>query len=282
MHKAITAKLMLILLLLCTITLSHAQTAIIQGTVRSEAAKEAVAFVNIGIKKKGVGTAADAGGRFSLKLGNEFLRDTLTFSAVGYHEFSLPVKSIVAGKMDEFILQEKATALREVHVISKKPKIRKFGVKSKTPFLLGTAQTTNNDDISELAQLININGKSSELLSTTVYLKSTKADSATFRINFYKIADGQPGQRLVEQSIIKRLPLTRGWIAVNLEPYGIFVDEEDFFIGFEYLPDSRSAEKFLFFYGAALGGSFFTRNVSLDVWKKASGGRLSAYVTVRQ
>ncbi|MBF9252973.1 carboxypeptidase-like regulatory domain-containing protein [Pontibacter sp. 172403-2] len=280
MHKAVIAKLTFVLFLLFTVTLAHAQTPTIQGVVRSES-KEAIPFVNIGIKKKGVGAAADANGNFTLKLGNEFLDDTLTFSAIGYQELSMPVKAIVMDKTREFILEEKSTALREVLVLSKKPEIRKLGVKYKLPFIMGTAQTRNNNDISELAQLINIDGKSAELLSASVYLKSTKADSATFRINFYKNAGGQPGQRLVEKSIIKRLPLSNGWVAVDLQPYGIFV-ADDFFIGFEYLPDSRNTEKFLFFYGAVLGGSIYARNVSLGEWRTTAGGRLSAYVTVRQ
>jgi len=281
MHRIFPARLTLVLFLLFTVSLTHAQTRIIQGTVRSESAQKTIPFVNIGIKKKGVGTAADANGNFTLKLGNEFHDDTLTFSAIGYQELSLPVKAVATGKMSEFILKEKPTALREVLVLSKKPEIRRLGVKYKMPFIMGTAQTRNNDDISELAQLIEVRNRSSELLSATVYLKSTKADSATFRINFYKNADGQPGQRLVEKSIIKRLPLTKGWVAVDLEKYKIYVDD-DFFIGFEYLPDSRNTEKFLFFYGAVLGGSIYARNVSLGEWRTTAGGRLSAYVTVRQ
>lgn len=85
----------------------------------------------------------------------------------------------------------------------------------------------------------------------------------------------------MEKSIIQRLPLHKGWVKVDLQPYAIFV-EGDFYIGFEYLPDSRQTEKFLFFYGAVLGGQLFARNVSLGEWRSTAGDQLPAYVTVRQ
>ncbi|WP_242921717.1 carboxypeptidase-like regulatory domain-containing protein [Pontibacter liquoris] len=281
MLKALIALPALILSLLGPISFVYAQATIVQGTVTSETAKEAIPFVNIGIKKKGVGTAADADGKFMLKLGEEFLQDTITFSAIGYQELSVPVSAVVASTSNSFILKEKATALQEVVVLSKAPKIRKLGVTYKMPFVFGNAETKSSDDISELALLIDVKDKSAELLSTTLYLKSTKADSASFRINFYKNAGGQPGSRIVEKSIVQRLPLTKGWVTIDLQPYGIFVDD-DFFIGFEYLPDKQQTEKFLFFYGAVLGGSIYARNVSLGAWRQTAGGRLSAYVTVRQ
>ncbi|MCJ8163910.1 carboxypeptidase-like regulatory domain-containing protein [Pontibacter sp. E15-1] len=260
---------------------AQAQATLLYGTVRSGSTQEAIPFVNIGIKKKGLGTAADADGKFKLLPGDEPLQDTLTFSAIGYQELSVPVRAIIAGDMHQFLLTEKPNMLQEVVVLGKAPKIRQLGVRYKMPFLFGSAESRNADDISELAQLIHVHGKSSELLSTTVFLKSSKADSATFRINFYRNADGKPAQRLVEKSIVRRLSLREGWVTVDLQPYGIFV-EDDFFIGFEYLPDSQQTEKFLFFYGAVLGGNVYARNVSLGEWRTTAGGKLSAYVTVRQ
>ncbi|GAA4435165.1 hypothetical protein GCM10023188_26950 [Pontibacter saemangeumensis] len=273
--------LLLSLLILGSSAAIYAQTAFIRGTVKSASGQEPLPFVNIGIKKKGIGTASDVEGNFKLRLEDTFRQDTLTFSAIGFQDLSVPIRDMAANNTHQFLLTEKAQVLQEVLVLGKAPKIRKLGVRYKMPFLFGSAETKSTDDVSELAQLINIHGKSAELLSTTVYLKSTKADSATFRVNFYRQQDGKLAQRLVEKSIIQRLPLDKGWVTVDLQPYGILVDD-DFYIGFEYLPDSRQTEKFLFFYGAVLGGHIFARNVSLGEWRSTAGGQLSAYVTVRQ
>lgn len=90
-----------------------------------------------------------------------------------------------------------------------------------------------------------------------------------------------PGSRLVEKNIIKRLPLTQGWVTIPLEPYKVVVDE-DFFLGIKYLPEYSDHEKYIFSYGAALGGSMYSRKVSLGDWERFVGGSIAAYVTVRQ
>ncbi|SIT75173.1 carboxypeptidase-like regulatory domain-containing protein [Pontibacter indicus] len=253
----------------------------ISGTVRNAAQHEAIPYVNIGIKKKNVGTATRPDGSFRISLKEENLQDTLTFSAIGYKELAIPVERILLGGLTSFELTEKTTALREVVVNSKAAKVKKFGTTSRNPFLYGSAETTQSEDISELGKFIDLNNKTSEILSATVYLRSIKRDSATFRINLYKNESGLPGERLVEKSIIRRLPLTQGWVTVPLEAYGLVVNE-DFFLGIEYLPEYSNHEKYIFIYGAALGGSFYSRKASLGAWEKGIGGRLAAYVTVRQ
>jgi hypothetical protein len=253
----------------------------IKGTVKSSEQRQVIPYVNIGIKKKNIGTAAKPDGTFTLNLKEENQNDTLTFSAIGYLELSLPISAILTGRMTEFELTEKTTALREVVVSSKAPKIRKFGTTSRNPFIYGSAETIHSEDVSELGKYINLNKKASEILSATIYLRSIKRDSASFRINLYKNEAGMPGERLIEKSIIKRLPLTQGWVTIPLEQYGLVLDD-DFFLGIEYLPEYSNHEKYIFIYGAALGGNIFSRKASLGDWQKGIGGRLAAYVTVRQ
>ncbi|MCP2045550.1 carboxypeptidase-like regulatory domain-containing protein [Pontibacter sp. HSC-36F09] len=274
-------RLLITFILLLTTSITFGQGFQISGTVQSAAQQEAIPYVNIGVKKKNIGTATRPDGSFKINLKEENRQDTLTFSAIGYNELSLPVSSILSDHSTHFELTEKTTALREVVISSKASKIKKIGTTSRNPFLYGSAETVHSEDISELGKFINLNNKTSEILSATVYLRSIKLDSATFRINLYKNTAGMPGERLVEKSIIRRLPLTQGWVTVPLEQYGLVVDE-DFFLGIEYLPDYSKHEKYIFTYGAALGGSFYSRKASLGDWEKGVGGRLAAYVTVRQ
>jgi hypothetical protein len=261
--------------------LSSAQSFTLKGTLTGAANQEAIPYVNIGIKKKNIGTATRPDGTFTLSLKEENRHDTLTFSAIGYNELSLPIASILSGSMTSFELSEKTTALREVVISSKAPKIRKFGTTSQNPFVHGNVQNKGTHDIIELGKFINLNNKTSEIVSASVYLRSWKIDAADFRINFYKNVAGMPGERLIEKSIVRRLSLKQGWVTIPLEVFEIIVDE-DFYLGIEYLPDSSHTEKFMFSYGAAIGGSIFSREVSLGTWEKGVGGRLAAYVTVRQ
>lgn len=281
MPKSKLTRLLITFFFLLTCSVSFGQGLQISGTVRSAARHEAIPYVNIGIRKKNTGTSTRPDGSFKITLKEENRQDTLTISAIGYKELSLPVSSILSGSITLFELTEKTTALREVVISSKAPKIKKFGTTSRNPFLYGSAETVHSDDISELGKFINLNNKTSEILSATVYLRSIKRDSASFRINLYKNSAGMPGERLIEKSIISQLPLTQGWVTIPLEHYGLVVDE-DFFLGIEYLPEYSNHEKYIFSYGAALGGSFYSRKASLGDWEKAIGGRLAAYITVRQ
>lgn len=281
MNKLISLTLVFVLLLTLTVTGASSPLLTINGTVKNSTTKESIAFVNIGIRKKNIGTAADVNGTFKIAFSDENRRDTLTFSVVGFQELSLPISTIISGKQTEFLLEEKATSLQEVVISTKALRTKKFGTVSRNPLISGNAQSRNSDDISELAKLIKLNEKPSELLAATLYLKSWKIDSASFRINFLESVDEAPGKRIVEKSIIKRLPLKKGWVTVDLAQYSITMDK-DFFISFEYLPDSSHKEKFLFIYGGALGGNYYSRNVSLGDWEKGHGARMAAYVTVRQ
>ncbi|WP_299701381.1 carboxypeptidase-like regulatory domain-containing protein [uncultured Pontibacter sp.] len=281
MPKKVCSRFVLVLLLLLIGSTTYGQVLQLKGVVKTAEKQEAIPYVNIGIKKKNIGTATRPDGSFTLNLKEENRHDTLTFSAIGYNEISLPISSILSSRMSEFDLSEKITTLREVVISNKASKIKKFGTTSRNPFLYGSAETVHSEDISELGKYINLNNKASEIISATVYLRSIKRDSASFRINLYKNVAGMPGERLIEKSIIKRLPLTQGWVTIPLEQYGLVVDE-DFFLGIEYLPEHSNHEKYIFIYGAALGGSFYSRKASLGNWEKGVGGRLAAYVTVRQ
>lgn len=281
MPKNKLSRLLITFFFLFMASISFGQGLQISGTVTNAAQQEAIPYANIGIKKKNLGTASRPDGSFTLNLKEEYRHDTLTFSAIGYHELSLPISSILSGGLTAFELSEKTTALREIVISNKAAKVKKFGTTSRNPLLYGSAETVHSEDISELGKFINLNNKTSEILSATVYLRSIKRDSASFRINLYKNEAGMPGERLIEKSIIRRLPLTKGWVTVPLEQYGLVVDE-DFFLGIEYLPEYSNHEKYIFIYGAALGGSFYSRKASLGDWEKGVGGRLAAYVTVRQ
>jgi hypothetical protein len=206
--------------------LSSAQSFTLKGTLTGAANQEAIPYVNIGIKKKNIGTATRPDGTFTLSLKEENRHDTLTFSAIGYNELSLPIASILSGSMTSFELSEKTTALREVVISSKAPKIRKFGTTSQNPFVHGNVQNKGTHDIIELGKFINLNNKTSEIVSASVYLRSWKIDAADFRINFYKNVAGMPGERLIEKSIVRRLSLKQGWVTIPLEVFEIIVDED--------------------------------------------------------
>lgn len=259
---------------------AEAQSIKLQGKVLATDNGTGLPYVNIGIRNKNTGTASDEKGDFILALPEERLQDTLTFSAIGYEELSVPVRELAQRKPLEVKLQEKEHLLQEVEVHSRKLRTRKLGITGRLPVVWGSPENKDDKDVYEFANFIQVKGKPTELLSAHFYLTSTKLDSALFRINFYKNENGLPGERLVEKSIVQRLTTQDGWISINLQPYDIYT-EEDFYLGIEYLP-TAGVDKFAISLGGKLGGSSYTRKSSLGSWEKFVGASLSGYVTVRQ
>ena len=61
------------------------------GTVISSNLKDPLSYVNIGVLNKDIGTVSNEKGKFELELKEEFLKDSLTFSIIGYRSLTIPI-----------------------------------------------------------------------------------------------------------------------------------------------------------------------------------------------
>lgn len=258
----------------------QAQELTVSGKVSVEGSGKALPYVNIGIRKKNIGTASDEKGNFLLQLPEKYLRDTLTFSAIGYEEVSVPVRELSQEKNHHIKLTEKVNALQEVVVKSRKMRTKKLGVTGRFPGVWGNPQRKDGKDVYEFANFIKVNDKPTEVLSVHFYLVSSKLDSALFRINFYENNNGLPGDRIVEKSIVQKLSAKDGWVSIDLKKYDIYLTD-DFFFGVEYLP-AEGADRLAVSLGGKLGGRVYSRQASLGGWDTFVGGSLSSYLTARQ
>jgi len=252
---------------------------LISGIVK-QSNNSLLAYVNIGIKSKNIGTVSDEKGNFELVIPKQFMTDTVTFSSVGFEELNIPVQSFLKTSLKEITLQQKTSVLEEVVIYNKKNKIKRIGTLSHNPFLSGAAESKDKKDIVEFAKHININGKTSNIQNVSIYLLGLNIDTATFRINFYEAVDGMPQVRIIEKSIVLRADIKKGWLTIDLSKYNIVLNN-NFFVGFEFLPE-RKISKYSFNYGGQLGGNSVARRSSLGKWEKFKGATLSAYVTVKQ
>lgn len=241
--------LFFLLLSLCC----QAQPIRLAGQVLAKESGSGLPYVNIGILEKNIGTASDEQGRFALDLPREHQQETLTFSAVGYEELSVPVAELRSMQPLVIKLQEKEMQLQEVVVRSRKLRVRRLGVTGRLSVVWGQPEQKEGHDIYEFANFINVKGRETELLSAHFYLTSSKLDSALFRINLYKDRGGFPGERLVEKSIVQRLSAKEGWVSINLESFSVYTDD-NFFLGIEYLP-AANTDKFAVTLGGTLGGT---------------------------
>ncbi|MCI1189072.1 carboxypeptidase-like regulatory domain-containing protein [Hymenobacter sp. DH14] len=265
---------------------AFAQDILLTGRVQAQATKAAIPFVNIGIRGKNVGTIADENGGFSLRIPAQLAHDTLTFSAVGFQEQS---RAIAGAQQHTVVLAEKATALKEIVVLGRTPKTRRIGTTTHSPVIWGQVRDRETHDIREFAKLISLGSRPAELVQAHIFLRYPTVDTLAFRLNFYRVAEGLPGERLIEQAILVRTPIENGWLTIDLTKYDLRL-QTDFFVGFEFLPGKEPAvpvtqSKFaqpIFSYGGQFGGAAISRSSSLGAWKREPGASLSAYLTVRQ
>ena len=101
---------------------AFSQTAVIDGVLKSKANNQPIAYANIGVMGKNLGTVTDMNGKFSLLMDQNFDDSDIRISSIGY--LSKTVKVLVFRKMlseSETIYLEKAVSeLKEIIIKNKK------------------------------------------------------------------------------------------------------------------------------------------------------------------
>jgi len=235
----------------------------ITGNV-SGLSRNPLAYVNIGIKGKNTGTVSKEDGSFSIIIPSGLYNDSLTFSLVGYHEFSISIKD--TDHEVNVILEKKASPLKEVVIRGEKWIERKYGIK-KRGLIHFTDGIFKKDDSFEIGQVISLGNTPVQITSLNLYIHSTRPDSAYFRINFYKYnkEENTPEGRVFEKEILQRHPVQEGWLKFDLSDFDILLKGE-VLAAVEFIPDH--AEQII--YEVKLGGaskSFF-RKTSLGQWTR--------------
>lgn len=257
-----------------------AQDVLIEGVV-TDKFKKGLEYVNIGIRNRDIGTVSDTAGNFQILIGKSHLDDSITFSYVGYRDFSIRVRDILHNRTEKFELVEDEFLLREVVLTSSKPKEKKIGRRSYFPGVEGLLWDVQdkNKDIRELAKEIEIK-KPSKILNLHVNLLTMSTDSVRFRINFYSVKDNLPFEKIGSENIFIVKKLKNGWNEFDLRSYDLhFV--EPFFVSLEYIPDERIDNE-PFRYRGQFTGKTISRRASLGSWNVIDGISVSFYVTVHQ
>jgi predicted alpha/beta superfamily hydrolase len=228
-----------------------------------------LAYVNIGIKEKNIGTVSREDGSFVINIPSQYRSDSLTFSIVGYYESNLSISSLIADENVVVRLNEKATQLEEVVITGEKLVEKKYGIK-KRGVIHFTDGMFKKDDSFEIGQVVHLGNSLAQITSLNLHINSSRPDSANFRINFYRFdADSNiPGKRIVEKSILQRHAVTEGWLKFDLSGYNILI-KGNVLVSLEFIPETAKDVRQIF-YEVKIGGaskSFF-RKTSLGQWTR--------------
>lgn len=281
------------LLVLSTPTICLSQDTMINGKVQNFENNEPLAFVNIGIANKTIGTVSNKDGMFKLLLNDKATKnDTVTFSFVGFKTEKYLISELKQ-ENNSIHLHPENTQLDEVVISSKKIKLKskKIGRSSKGLGLnhmnFYTVHEKDVDDrlSKERGMKFKIR-KNCHVKNLNFNITSNDFSSLKFRVNFYKIEDGLPTELLLFENIIFEINNTfLGWFKVDLEPYNVYIKEDiqEIAVTLQWLESVKNDETSKYFSistaASPLSTAYF-REKTMDTWTAASQN-LSFYLNAR-
>lgn len=268
-----------LLTILLLFNFSYSQNIKIGGIVKTNNNKR-LEYVNIGIKEKNIGTISNEDGTFLITINKSLLKDSLTFSYVGYKNLTIKIEDIKSKNQNEFILIEQPTELNEVTISARKRKIKKLGTTSYVSMVAGylwSRENFENRDIVEHAKYLNIK-KPSKILHLNINLFNVFTDSITFRVNFYTVKDQLPNKKI--QNILLSENIKEGWNSFDLNDFDLKFDQP-VFITFEYIPKTKIDKEPCRISGQLFGKSII-KIASLGNWQINKGKSMAMYVEIEQ
>ena len=268
----------------------HSQEKTITGKVWNFENNEPLAYVNIGIKDKTVGTVSNNNGLFKLSLNDKVSsKDTIVFSYIGFKTEKYLVSELNKIKKP-ILLQPKNTELDEVVVSSKKIKLKskKIGRTSKGLGLMHSNfysyyEKDVDDRLSKERGMKFKMRRNCHIKDLNFNITSNDFKSLKFRVNFYEIKDGLPTDLIVQKNIVFEIKDNfLGWFTVDLEPYEIFLNKEieDVAVTIQWLESVKANEKSKYFAISTASSPTHTayfREKTMDSWNKG-GQNLSFYL----
>src|SRR6185369_986316 len=111
-------KLLLLILFISSPAIELLSQKIIKGKIVELNTNNPIPYANIGIRNSPIGTISNIDGTFFISIPGNHLNDTITFSALGYLQRSVPVILLNTNKSVTIFLSEKEKMLQEVTVSS--------------------------------------------------------------------------------------------------------------------------------------------------------------------
>ncbi len=245
----------------------HGQTAT-TGTIKSDNSEETLAYVNIGIVGKGVGTVTNEKGRFELDIDERYYQDSLKLSMIGFESKTFLVQHFIREIESEntIYLKEKVEELNEVVVTNRKLKSRTLGNRTTSKII---SDGFDSDQLgNEAGLIIKIKRSPTYIQSFHASIVKNEHQEIKFRLNFYNLKDGLPYENLLNENIIITSTIQSGILSVDLREYDI-VMEEDFFVSLEWITDFGHGD--LQFSIGFLGSPVIYRDASQSYWTVIKG-----------
>lgn len=196
---------------------------------------QAVPYANIVVRPKMEGTISDETGKAKLK--NINFTDTILINALGY----IPKKYMGKNLPDTILLARKYFSIPEI-TINATPFRQKL---KKRPKL--TARICNwYDQGFQIVAFIPAPPEPRKIESIEVFIRGKIMVKGKIRLRLYHPDNsGQPGEDLLQQSLIVDAQGLKGWLKFNLQEIALNNLQNGFFAGLEFLDFPDNKEKYV-------------------------------------
>lgn len=227
---------------------------------------QGIAYINISVKGKSIGTVSNMKGDFSLENSSIKENDYLIFSHLNFETKTIKIPL----KLNLIHLDSKVDSLEEVIVSKKNRKVKEVIVGTNTKSDNVVLSYTSNSLGTEIGKIIKVKkNKVYELKNAQFNITDFGYKSATFRINFYNISNDIID--LVKtngtDNVVKITK--KGVVTFDLSnQYLIF--ENDFLVSIEWIDFENidTENKTIMFSSTVFSGPFISRdNINLK-WNK--------------
>jgi CarboxypepD_reg-like domain len=255
---------------------------VIKGRIIDDKNKEALAFVNVGIRNKNTGTVSGQDGNFQMKINPELKSDSLTFSIAGYQTRVFSISDLFStSKRITISLKEKTEELKEVIVTSK-------ALKTETK---GNTTTSNFINVglplkflgSETGIRLHFGKKPVLLKSFSFNISDNRLDTTVFRLNIYRFKNGVPFENILHQNILVPVGKQTGKYTLDLKGYKLVLDG-DLLVSLEWIQGSNAGKGngIIFLSAGFLNSNTWHRLTSQAEWKKAPGVGVGFNVLIQE
>ncbi|MEP6465012.1 MAG: carboxypeptidase-like regulatory domain-containing protein [Parafilimonas sp.] len=239
-----------------------------KGKVIDAQTKQPIAYVNLGIPNKNIGTVSQVDGSFQIAAS---LTDTIEVSMIGYEsEKYLPVSHNNENSVAIIEMKSKTNTLQEVVITAKTLPVRTLGNTTTSHFFsIGLPLKFLG---SEIGIVIKTSKRPALLKSFNFNISENHMDSAIFRFNIYSLKNGRPFENVLSNNILLHVGNQAGLYHIDLNKYKIVL-KEDALISLEWIDGGKSGTErgVLFLSAALLNSGTWHRTTSLGKWIKAKG-----------
>lgn len=191
-----------------------------------------IPYATVSLKKYQTGVIADINGKFELEISEDFLKDTLLISSMGYEPLNIPLTEIVKNIPVHFCLKKRLYEINPVFIEPDNYKILKVGNRKHRPS--GSLYMDTHGQ--QVALFVNIDQDCCIKLKTLWYFLSDEGNTdAPFRVRVYDVdsLSGKPGKDILPEILVVKPQKKSGWIPVDIKAYNLQVKYPGFFIAME-------------------------------------------------